>query len=167
MKRARRIRVFVVMTLLVLAISASTALPVLACDGDCCHPKCYPVGTPGYWMNHPDAWTVEVFNIGPNTYTKAEAIAIMKAPVKRDKTYTMFPALVAAMLNAYSNCYAYNECVRGPGGAIAEGKWWLSLYPVGSDVRGSDEAWQYSHGEAIYLMLDDYNNGRLCAPSRD
>jgi len=161
MKRARRIRVFVVLTLLVLAISASTALPALACGGCGCPPG---TGTPGYWMNHPEAWpkAAEQFTIGGVTYTKEKAIEIMKHPVKRDKTYTMFPALVAAKLNVMIGNRA--DCIQY---WIGQGIWWLSLYPVGSDVRGSDEAWQYSHGEAIYLMLDDYNNGRLCAPSRD
>ena len=35
----------------------------------------------------------------------------------------------------------------------------------GSAVAGSSAAWKV--GEPLYLMLDAYNNGLLCAPHRD
>jgi len=42
----------------------------------------------------------------------------------------------------------------------------MEMYgPVGSGVRGKSDAWR--EGDPLYLMLDDYNNGLLCAPSRD
>ena len=45
---------------------------------------------------------------------------------------------------------------------------WLFNFPVLSGVRANSEAWQYSHGEALYWCLDDFNNGRLAgSPSRD
>ncbi len=54
----------------------------------------------GYWKNHPDAWPVDEITIGGVTYTKEEAIAIMKAKkVDGDKTYDMFNHLCFAMLN--------------------------------------------------------------------
>src|SRR6185503_2976132 len=38
-------------------------------------PKLNPgTGTPGYWKNHAEAWPVSGITIGPNTYTKAQAI---------------------------------------------------------------------------------------------
>jgi hypothetical protein len=55
---------------------------------------------------------------------------------------------------------------------------WLVEYPPGSGVAASSPAWQepggcicsgkpIPPGEAIYLALDAWNNGELCAPSRD
>jgi hypothetical protein len=117
-------------------------------------------GTPGYWMNHPDAWPVENITIGGITYTKDDAIAYMKAPVKKDKTFTMFPALVSAILNVEIG----NEsaCIAD---TIAAADAWMAANPIGSCVKGSSSAWKA--GEPLYWMLDDYNNGLLCAPHRD
>ena len=117
-------------------------------------------GTPGYWMNHPEAWPVEVITIGGTPYTKADAIDLMKAPVKKDKTFTMFPALVAAKLNVLIG--NEDSCVAG---TIAAADAWMSDHAVGSGVKGSSEAWKI--GEPLYWTLDAYNNGLLCAPSRD
>ncbi len=117
-------------------------------------------GTPGYWMNHPEAWPVDTITIGGVVYTKDMAIAIMKDPVKRDKTFTLFPALVAAKLNVMMGTNA--SCISG---TIAAADTWMAANPVGSGVSGSSNAWKT--GEPLYLTLDLYNNGRLCAPSRD
>jgi hypothetical protein len=131
-----------------------------------CEPPSPGTGTPGYWKNHPDAWPVETITIGGVTYTKEAAIAIMKTPGKGDKTITMFNALVAAKLNVeIENCsWCIYEVIFGEFGA----DWWMAVYgPVGSGVRANSEKWQASHGEALYEMLDAYNNGWLCAAGRD
>ena len=117
-------------------------------------------GTPGYWKNHPDAWPVDEITIGGKTYTKAEAIPLMKED-KHDKTTTMFRSLVAAKLNVLigndSSCIA---------DTIAAADAWMAKYgPVGKGVRANSAAWK--EGEPLYLELDDYNNGFLCAPARD
>jgi hypothetical protein len=119
-------------------------------------------GTPGYWMNHPEAWppTMDPIMVGTLSYTKTEAINIMKDPVRRDKTYTMFPALVAAMLNVEIGNDA--SCIQQ---TIDEANAWMSMHPIGSGVKANSDAWKI--GEPLYWMLDDYNNGLLCAPSRD
>lgn len=133
-------------------ISSSTAF---ACS---CEPG---TGTPGYWKNHPDAWPVDGIIIGGVPYTKDEAIAIMETPVKGDKSITMFNALVAAKLNLLIiSCDCSPLC-------IVEADQWLVYFPVLSGITANTEAWQYSHGEALYWCMDDFNNGRLCAPSRD
>lgn len=119
-------------------------------------------GTPGYWANHPDAWPVDEIAVGGQTWTKEQAINIMQLPVKGDKTLTMFPAYVAAKLNVMigncppEGCYTLDEVNT-----------WLTNFPVLSGVKAKSEAWQYSHGEALYFCLDDYNNGYLNMPSRD
>jgi len=126
--------------------------PVYMCPG---------TGTPGYWKNHPEAWPVEEITIGGVTYTKAEAIAIMKSKNAGDKTWTMFNALVSAKLNGFIGC----DC-----GTISEtisaADLWMSFFgPVGSNVGGSSDAWK--DGEPLYDTLNAYNNGLDCAPHRD
>jgi hypothetical protein len=125
-----------------------------------CEPVC--VRTPGYWKNHPEAWPVDEITIGGVPYTKDGAIAEMNKPVRNDKSLTMFKAFVAAYLNWKNG--ADVECIMY---SINEAIWWLAAFPPGSEVAAKSEAWQYSHGEAIYDMLDKYNNGRLCAPACD
>ncbi|HXI28242.1 MAG TPA: SdrD B-like domain-containing protein [Vicinamibacterales bacterium] len=116
-------------------------------------------GTPGYWKNHPDAWPVQSITVGGRTYTKAEAIAWL-GKVGKDKTTTMFSSLVPAMLNLMIG--NDGSCVSA---AIAAGNAWMATYgPVGSGVAGGSYAW--SVGEPTHITLDNYNNGRLCAPHR-
>lgn len=119
-------------------------------------------GTPGYWMNHPEAWPVEQITIGGINYAKGTAIGFMKAPVKKDKIYTIFPALVAAKLNIMIGNDA--SCIAD---IISQADTWMANYgPIGiNSVAASSAAW--NEGEPLYFMLDDYNNGLLCAPYRD
>lgn len=119
--------------------------------------------TPGYWKNHPDEWPVEVIKIGDTYYRKADAIALLNMPEKGDKTITLFRAAVATKLNL----------LRGSNPACIENKlydamvWLKSInYPVLSGVKANDPAWKY-WGEPLYLKLDAYNNGMLCAPGCD
>ena len=150
--------------LIMLVMVAFLGLPALATASDCPPLECYPVGTgtPGYWMNHPEAWPVNEIMVGNQVFTKWVAIDWMKLPVKGDKTLTMFSAFVAAKLNvAIGNCPP--ACY-----SLAEVNDWLTNFPVGSGVAGNSEAWQYSHGEALYWCLDGYNNGlQRGSPSRD
>ncbi len=118
-------------------------------------------GTVGYWKNHPQAWPVDTIVIGGVTYTRDEAIAIMKTSNSRDATYKMFKQLVAAKLNVYigndSSCIA---------DTIAAADAWMATYgPVGSGVKTNKPAWQ-NEGAALHEALDAYNNGLLCAPHR-
>ncbi len=119
-------------------------------------------GTPGYWMNHPEAWPVSSITIGGRGYTMDEAIMFMKAPVANDKTYTMFAALVAAKLNVMIGNDA--SCASA---AIAAADAWIAPYRIGLDpvsAGGKNSPWRT--GEPLYLILDNYNNGLLCAPPR-
>jgi hypothetical protein len=120
-------------------------------------------GTQGYWKRHPEAWPVESITIGGVTYTKAEAIEIMKKLRFRDKTYTMFQQLAAAKLNVLIG--ADSSCIAT---TILDADTWMSTFgPVGSLVRARSDAWSGSgNGLPLKSTLDDYNNGRLCAPHR-
>jgi hypothetical protein len=117
-------------------------------------------GTPGYWKNHPDAWPVQSIVIGGISYSKAAAIKWISTAEKGDKTLTVFRHLVSAKLNVLiGNASA---CIDAD---IAAADAWMALHPVGSKVSGSSAAWTEISGVAG--RLDDYNNGRLCAPHRD
>jgi hypothetical protein len=182
MKKSLRFLSLGVLLALVLTMGLS-AQPAFCTGGDC--PPCDNPGvrSPGYWMNHPEAWpeSLDPIQIGNDWFTKEEAIAIMQAPVAGDKTFTMFPALVAARLDVrIGNC----DCVDGDGNRvciyplIGEAQDWFDSYPLGSGVEASSEAWQYSHGENIYDRLDAFINGEpyydengflvfQCAPEAD
>jgi hypothetical protein len=120
-------------------------------------------GTPGYWKNHPEMWPDSI-TVGGVTYYKngtpsiSEAIAKM-GKVSKDKTITMFASLISAKLNTATNNY---DCIAG---TLFQADKWLTTYPVGSGVTGSSEAWEV--GEPLHSKLDDYNNGKLCAPHRN
>jgi hypothetical protein len=117
-------------------------------------------GTPGYWKNHPEAWPVDVINVGGVDYTKQQAIDWLNN-VGKDKTTTMFSSLVPAMLNVLIG----NDpsCVQS---TIAAANDWMSMYgPVGSGVHAASYAWKV--GEPLHRQMDNYNNGMLCAPHRE
>jgi hypothetical protein len=115
-------------------------------------------GTPGYWKNHPEAWPVASITVGGLTYTKAEAIAWL-GKVGKDKSTTMFSSLVPAMLNILIG--NDGSCVTP---TIAAANVWMAAHPVGSGVAGGSAAW--AAGEPLHIIMDNYNNGLLCAPHR-
>jgi hypothetical protein len=119
-------------------------------------------GTPGYWKTHPEAWPVQEITIGGVTYARDEAINWMNLPEKGDKSLTLFRALVSAKLNVIIG----NDpsCVAN---TISMADAWMGTYPAGSGVKGGGPTSPWREGEPLYLTLDDYNNGLLCAPHRD
>ena len=119
-------------------------------------------GTPGYWMNHPEAWPVPGITIGGIYYSMDDAIMLMKSPVATDKTYSMFAALVAAKLNVMIG--NDDSCIAE---TIAAADAWMATYPVGSGVEAGGKTSPWRVGEPLFLLLDAYNNGLLCAPARD
>lgn len=127
-------------------------------------------GTQGYWKNHPDAWPVDEIEIGGETYTKTAAITWMNTPGKGDKTIDLFKQLVAAKLNVEigndPSCISW---------AIYYADRWFGApldlpnlhdNALGSGVKANSGEWKI-WGSDYHEALDDYNNGRLCAPHRD
>jgi hypothetical protein len=118
-------------------------------------------GTPGFWKNHPEAWPVQTITIGGVTYTKDQAIAWLSSSVTKDKTITIFASLVSAKLNVLVG--NDSSCVSS---TITNADNWMAVSgPVGSGVAASSLAWKI--GEPYHRLLDNYNNGMLCAPHRD
>ena len=117
-------------------------------------------GTPGYWKNHPEAWPVGSITVGGVTYTRDEAISWLDS-VGKDKTTTMFSSLVSAMLNVMIG--NDSSCVSS---TITAADHWMTTYgPVGKGVHAASYAWKI--GEPLHRLMDNYNNGMLCAPHRD
>jgi len=114
-------------------------------------------GTIGYWKNHAEAWPVDEIELGGATYSRDDAIALMNAPVRGDVTIQLAKQLIAAKLNVEIG--NESSCVDG---AIADADAYLASNPVGSKPKGSSKA----AGEALKTLLDEYNNGQLCAPHR-
>lgn len=120
-------------------------------------------GTPGFWKNHPDAWPVEGIEIGCQYFSKAEAIDILGSPVKGDKLISMFATLVSAKLNVEIG--NDDSCIAD---TITEADDWMCQFVFGFDeVRAGGPNSPWKIGEPLHYMLDEYNNGRLCAPHRD
>jgi hypothetical protein len=119
-------------------------------------------GTPGYWKTHPEAWPVDEITIGGVTYSKGAAIGYMLENMSKDVTYIMFRSLVAAKLNVLIGNDA--SCIMD---IITAADEWMAAYgPVGSGVKAGGKTSPWRTGEPLYLELDDYNNGLLCAPHR-
>jgi hypothetical protein len=116
-------------------------------------------GTPGYWKNHPEAWPATV-TIGGVAYDRDAAISWLKK-VGKDKTTTMFSSLVSAKLNVLIG--NDSSCINGT--INAADAWIAANGPVGSGVHASSAEW--AEGQPLHTELDDYNNGRLCAPHRN
>ena len=116
-------------------------------------------GTPGYWKNHPEAWPAAGITVGGVYYSKDVAIAWLDQ-VGKDKTTTMFSSLVSAKLSVMVGNNA--SCVSS---TIAAADTWMATYPLGSKVAASSYAWKI--GEPYHRLMDNYNNGMLCAPHRD
>ncbi len=120
------------------------------------------VGTPGFWRNHPSAWPVPEIWMGGSRYRRDDALRLMSAEKRKDKSYDLFRHLAASRLNAAAG----NDwsCVAA---AMSAADSWLIRHPPGSQVAARSAAWQQS-GEALKDALDAYNNGRLpCARHRD
>lgn len=117
-------------------------------------------GTPGYWKNHPEAWPVATITVGGVTYTRDQAIAWLEK-VGKDRTITMFSSLGSAKLNVIIG--NDDSCVAS---TIHAADHWMATYgPVGSNVHAASFAWKV--GEPLHRLMDNYNNGMLCAPHRE
>jgi hypothetical protein len=147
------------LVMVVMALALVVAIPgVAAGTGD--DPG---TGTPGYWHKAKN-WTgphiSKGVTVGGVFYTPDAATAIINMPVKGDKTLTMFPAVVAAKLNVAigNEKSCIYESILAPADA------WMAAHKPGSSVKANSSDWQ--NAEYLYRMLDAYNNGELCAPSR-
>ena len=118
-------------------------------------------GTPGYWKNHPEAWPSPTITIGGYVYTKAQAISLLDTPGK-DKALTMFSSLVAAKLSVMVG--NDSSCVAS---TIVQADNWMATYGAPGHVSVAASSYAWKVGEPLHRLMDNYNNGMLCAPHRD
>jgi cysteine-rich repeat protein len=147
------------------------------CDANCQNEGICGTGTPGYWKNHPEDWPFDSIMVDGVLYPKDDAIFLMGkdgSGQKGNKCLTMYRSIVAAKLNILNGCSG--DCVTE---TIAAADEWMETYCVDPvipmclnknqdnclRVDGDSSAWDI--GEPLYWVLDDYNNGLLCDPSRD
>jgi hypothetical protein len=116
------------------------------------------VAGPGFWKTHPSSWPETNITIAGVTYASSNAFELFRNGA--DKSLTLFRAVLAARLNELAG--ADVSCITQ---ALAQAEQWLTEFPRGSGVRGSSEEWQLA--SPIVEDLEDYNEGKLCAPSRD
>ncbi len=102
-----------------------------------------------YWRSHPKALAIENITIGEKTYTKPEAIAILKMKAQDEATVLLqqfFTALFNTLNGADSSAIAETMVAT---------KEWLSLHSSG------DELTDLERQQSLMLIqtLADYNNG--------
>ena len=113
-------------------------------------------GTIGYWKNHASAWPVDEIELGGVVYTKHDALELLATPVRGDATISLVQQLIAAKLNVENG--TESSCIDA---TIAAADAFLASHPVGSKPKGSAQ----HTADDLKDRLDDYNNGRLCAPA--
>ena len=125
-----------------------------------------PTGTPGvcvrgqgYWKNHPDQWPVTELQLGNVTYDQQQLLDILHQPVRGNGLVSLAQHLIAAKLNiaAGADPSCIEETIAEADALIGD----LVVPPVGDGYLAPRDV------EAIKDILEDYNEGRLCAPSCD
>ena len=123
-----------------------------------------PSGTPGvcvrgqgYWKNHPDQWPVTELQLGNVTYDQQQLLDILHQPVRGNGLVSLAHHLIAAKLNiaAGADPSCVEETIAEADALIGD----LVVPPVGDGYLAPRDV------EAIKDILEDYNEGRLCAPS--
>jgi hypothetical protein len=110
----------------------------------------------GYWKNNPSAWPVQSIVVGGVTYSKQQALAILKTAPGGDATYILAHQLIPAKLNVLSG--VENNVISG---VIAQADAWLKAHPLGSKPgQPAKDA-----GLALKDTLEAFNNGLAGSPT--
>jgi hypothetical protein len=117
----------------------------------------WPTHSMGYWKNHPEKWPTNEIGIGNITYTKEEALQILRAANAKDATNMLAAQLIVAKLNRLSGaspCFYYCGKQVNIDDVISDANTFLTNHPVGSNPQGEDRQ------TALKLkdILDAYNN---------
>jgi hypothetical protein len=113
----------------------------------------------GYWKNHPDQWPVLQLVLGNNAYDKEQLLAILHQPVRGNGLVLLAHQLIAAKLNIANGADAscIEQTLADADALIGD----LVVPPVG------DGYLQPGDVSALADILDDYNEGALCAAACD
>ncbi len=119
--------------------------------------------SPGFWKTHPSAWPVSSITLGDQTYTKSEALAILRSSTTGDASIILARALIAAILNTANGSDPTPICsALGQANALLSGFGKKLPYAV-KPSSPTGQAMTNAAG-----ILDSYNNGlltRRCRPS--
>jgi hypothetical protein len=129
-------------------------------------PSVTPTPTPtgcvfgfGYWKNHPQVWPVTELQLGNVTYTQDQLLSIMHEPVRGNGLVSLAHHLITTKLNvangADPSCIA--QTIADADALIGD----LVVPPVGDGYLAPRDV------ESIKDVLENYNEGELCAPSCD
>jgi len=102
-----------------------------------------------YWRSHPEAFSIEDITIGDLSYTKPEAIAMLKIKAQ-DEATALLQQFFTALFNTLNG--ADSSAIAEP---LVEAKEWLSLHSSGDDLTDSDR----QKAQRLIQTLVDYNNG--------
>ena len=123
-----------------------------------------PSGTPGvcvrgqgYWKNHPEAWPVTELQLGNVTYDQQQLLDILRHPVRGNGLVSLAHHLIAAKLNIANGAdpSCIQQTIADADALIGD----LVVPPIGDGFLAPSDV------EALKDTLEDYNEGRLCAPS--
>jgi hypothetical protein len=111
----------------------------------------------GFWKNHPQAWPVTQVQLGNVTYTQDQLLSILHQPVRGNGLLILAHQEIATKLNiangADGSCVA--QTLADADALIGD----LVVPPVGDGYVPPRDA------SPLADVLDQYNEGMLCAPS--
>lgn len=139
----RKCALLVTLALAVVTLFAATAAPASARYSY----------SPGYWMNHPEAWSSGgvwiVAPTGEDTdgcwYNRDDAIQWMRTPPRGDKSITAFFIVTAASLDVY-NAWGGDRA-----DAFAAAGDWVMDHPPGSGVTARSTDWKAIEPSITFL----------------
>ena len=113
----------------------------------------------GYWKNHPDQWPLNQLLLGNNAYDKEQLLAILHQPVRGNGLVLLAHQLIAAKLNIANGADAscIEQTLADADALIGD----LLVPPVGDGYLQPEDV------SALADILDDYNEGDLCASACD
>jgi hypothetical protein len=113
----------------------------------------------GYWKNHPQAWPVTELQLGNVTYTQDQLLSIMHEPVRGNGLVSLAHHLITAKLNVANGAdpSCIQQTIADADALIGD----LVVPPVGDGFLAPRDV------NALKDILEDYNEGNLCAPSCD
>jgi hypothetical protein len=113
----------------------------------------------GYWKNHPEAWPVTELQLGNVTYTQEQLLDIMHEPVRGNGLVSLAHHLITAKLNVANGAdpSCIEQTIADADALIGD----LVVPPIGDGFLQPREV------NALKDVLEDYNEGNLCAPSCD
>ena len=129
-------------------------------------PSATPTATPGgcvfgfgYWKNHPQAWPVTELQLGNVTYTQDQLLSIMHEPVRGNGLVSLAHHLITAKLNVANGAdpSCIQQTIADADALIGD----LVVPPIGDGYLAPRDV------NALKDILEDYDEGHLCAPSCD